>query len=290
MDTYDSRFCIVTPSYKPDFQRCQLLCRSIDRYVPEDVRHYIIVDKRDVGLFKTLENYRTSIVLKEDLLPKWIKQIPFIKKNVWISYKTIPVRGWIVQQIIKIAAAQLFQEEVTTFVDSDVVFLRQFSPETVMRNGSLRFYKKPHVIEKDMEEGHFSWYEVASTLLGISMPPFPATDYINQIVSWRKENVSAMCQRIESVTGISWIEALANSWNFSEYVLDGLFIDCVVGADQSGHYYESNDICLNYWYGETSSNSLQSNSLATVRNQLDSKQVATMVSAKAGLDVLSFDG
>jgi len=44
---------MVTPSYWRDIDRCALLLESAARYVPRDVRHYVVVARRDVPLFET---------------------------------------------------------------------------------------------------------------------------------------------------------------------------------------------------------------------------------------------
>src|SRR5690242_7580212 len=42
---------IVTASYGPDFERCRLLCETIDRFVTGMSQHYILVEERDVAQF-----------------------------------------------------------------------------------------------------------------------------------------------------------------------------------------------------------------------------------------------
>ena len=51
----DGTAAIVTASYAPDFERCRLLCETIDRFVTGASRHYILVEQRDVALFRQLE-------------------------------------------------------------------------------------------------------------------------------------------------------------------------------------------------------------------------------------------
>ena len=48
------KIAFVTQSYKPDFDVCKLLCKSIDRFSP-NVDHYIFVNEEDVKLFKSLQ-------------------------------------------------------------------------------------------------------------------------------------------------------------------------------------------------------------------------------------------
>ena len=49
---------IVTASYAPDFERCRLLCETIDRFVTGASHHYILVEQRDVALFRQLADAR----------------------------------------------------------------------------------------------------------------------------------------------------------------------------------------------------------------------------------------
>jgi hypothetical protein len=60
---------IITPSYPPDFERCRLLCETMDRYVRSEFHHVIIVDSADYRLFKTLSGTGREVIQKEDLLP-----------------------------------------------------------------------------------------------------------------------------------------------------------------------------------------------------------------------------
>ena len=64
---------LVTASYAPDFERCRLLCETIDRHVTGFGRHYILVESRDVALFRQLENARRIVVDERDLLPSWLR-------------------------------------------------------------------------------------------------------------------------------------------------------------------------------------------------------------------------
>ena len=56
-------FSIVTPSFYLDYERCVLLNESIMRWVPESIKHSIIVDKRDYKLFAGLRNRRTDVAI-----------------------------------------------------------------------------------------------------------------------------------------------------------------------------------------------------------------------------------
>ena len=66
---------LVTPSFRLDLDRCSMLLESVERWVHPSVRHYLIVDRRDVPLFKPLLNPRTQLLVVEDVVPPWIVRI-----------------------------------------------------------------------------------------------------------------------------------------------------------------------------------------------------------------------
>jgi hypothetical protein len=270
----------VTPSYINDFERCKLLCESKAKFSPYPIKHYIIVDTQDLELFKSLENDCTVILPKEKLLPWWIKKLPLTKKNIWVSLKTPPVRGWLIQQIIKIAVAHHVEEDVLIFADSDVFFVRNFVRENFVRADKVRFYRKLECVPADMKEGHFLWYKTASRLLESPDIDFPANDYINQLVTWRRENVLQLCKRLEEVSGKNWIQTLCGCWNLSEYILYGVFIDHFL-KENSGHYFEATDISFNHFSEE----SLSKEEIKIITESVPQDKIAIMFSAKADIPI-----
>jgi hypothetical protein len=272
------KFAIITPSYSLDFARCKLLWKSINKFVTPSVNHYIIVDKKDLSLFQQLKNQKTFIITKESLLPWWIQRLP-LPQNLWLSLKTNFLRGWVIQQIVKIAAVQQISVDIPILIDSDVVFVRPFNLESLVRQEKVRFFCDPigNQLQKKM---HHIWHKSASQLLGLSDIDATIPDYIGQIMTWRRENVIQMCQRIENISGKSWIETLANTWHISEYVLYGIFVRSIL-KDKSQHYYDEQSLTLNYWFPQP----LSEKELQNFLTNLSDKQVAVMISAKAGIPV-----
>lgn len=273
--------CFITPSYAPDFERCRLLCESIAKFVSPPIPHYIIVDKKDFNLFSQLQNSYTHILTKESILPWWIWRIPFLK-NSWFSLKTPPIRGWLVQQLIKIGIAHHVKEDILIFVDSDVAFIRSFQVESIIQRDQVRMFSDPESIFDDMET-HRKWYDTAAQLVGTEPMPFPGTDYIVQLAMWRRENVLKLCDHIEKISGKSWIETLGSVWNLSEYVLYGIFVESIL-KEESGHYYDPQDLCHPYWGEE----SLSEAELQEFFSKILPHHVAIMISAKAGMSVKQY--
>ena len=83
-------------------------------------------------------------------------------------------------------------------------------------------------------------------LLGLPIPPLPASDFIGHIIFWDQQTTHAMASRIEAVTGLDWVEALCKTREFSEYMLYGYFVqnDARFAA---GHIHRRDTPCVSYW-------------------------------------------
>ncbi len=273
-------FAIITPSYAPDFERCRLLSWSIQKYVSPAVTHHIIVESRDLQLFRQLQGPNTQIHLVQSLLPWWIQRLPFFK-NGWFSFKTLPIRNWILQQIVKISAAQCIEEDVLVFIDSDVTFVRPCNFEkSFIRSDLVRLFKEPPYDLSVHVKGH----QAANKLLGIPDNVYPDPGYIGQVITWKRDNVFKLYQKLESVSDTGFIETLATSWFLAEYILYGVFVDHFL-KEESGHYYDSQKITHEYWDPQPLSNEQLQNFLAEIQPE----HVAVMISAKAGIPVEQYE-
>jgi len=250
MENYS--FAFITPSYAPDFERCKLLCWSIKQFVASPVKHYIVVENKDLPLFQQLADENTIILSKEKILPSWFKRVPFFDaKNVWLNLKgyrsgTFLLRGWLIQQIVKLAAAEYTQEDVLVFLDSDVAFIDKFDVHTLLRGDKVRLFRVDHKTNQEIGVGQ-KWKETAKKLLGLPPQSNYYDFYVNQIVTWRRDVLLDLYKRIESVSGRNWVEAVSGVNHLSEYVLYGVFANYVAG-EESGHYDDHlQKICWSYW-------------------------------------------
>src|SRR5881392_1922214 len=142
-------FSIVTPSYYLDYERCVLLNESVLRWVPDGIKHYIIVDKRDYKLFARLRNRRTEVLTQEDIVPKRFWSIPFVRK--WrFSWNTLPIRGWMWQQVVKLSIARAVDADVYVMTDSDVLFVKPFDPSELIRDSKVPLFRE----NKDYYSSH----------------------------------------------------------------------------------------------------------------------------------------
>ena len=110
--------------------RCALLVESVERWVAPHVRHYLVIDRRDVPLFKAFASSRTSILVVEDIIPPWLFRLPFTRR-FWFSLRTAPVRNWILQQIVKLSIPSAVQEDVLLCTDSGRSFCGTVRPARI---------------------------------------------------------------------------------------------------------------------------------------------------------------
>jgi hypothetical protein len=276
---------IVTPSYGPDFERCQLLSRSIENFVPPSVNHYIIVPERDLALFKQIKRKNTELITVESVLPWWIKRIP-VMKNGWLSAKNGFIRGWILQQIVKLSVALYMHEDFCIFLDSDIAFIRDFDPQSFVKDDKVRLFRVDNQYSDNFFQAyklHKTWVEIAGNLLGIKNIQFPVHGYIGQLPTWRRDNLLKMYERIENIQEREWTAAVGSCWQIAEYILYGMFVDYVL--PDSGHYYESNQICHDYWLTKALSNE----ELDKFFHELSPNDIAVHITSKAGMSPQEYE-
>ncbi|MBZ9604385.1 DUF6492 family protein [Phyllobacterium chamaecytisi] len=245
-----TKTALVTASYAPDFERCRLLCETIDRFVTGYTRHYILVEHRDVALFKQLENPRRVVIDENDLLPGWIRPFPdpsnFGRRRIWLSPRTMPLRGWHVQQFRRIAIASHADEDAFFYIDSDVAFLKPFDCASVWRGSDLRLFRRDGDLLRPVPGDQLIWSEQAGQVLGLVPVSAAGHDYIGTLIAWRRDALLTMCNHIERITGRHWIAAIGRSRRFSECMIYGRYADEVLMAE--GHYHDAAEFCRVYWF------------------------------------------
>ena len=269
------RMAVITPSFAPDFELCADLHRSVLEYSPDSVHHHIIVPRSDLKLFSRLAGPRTHIRCEADLLPRSFVRVPLGKFTVNLGRPFPPVRGWILQQVVKLAAVAASEADVALLVDSDIEFLRSFTVETFVRKGVVRFYRKRDEIDEQLPR-HMIWHRVARALLGLPPADLPYTDYVSSLLAWDPAIVRRMLARVTATTGRPWTTAIAGQLHFSEWTLYGVFVDDVIGAPANS-FASDDPLCLAYW-DETP---LNRDGAVDFLRGVQPTDVAAMISAKS---------
>ena len=269
----DRSFAIVTPAYLPDMARCELLAESLDRCAPA-VPHYLIVDRRDQSAFIHLAGGRRRLIESEAIVGNWMWRMPG-RKGFWLSLKAPPVRGWIIQQILKIGAIEVIPERTLIFCDSDTAFFRHFDRDDLLANGKIGLLDVPFVNDNVRR-----WTATARRLLDLSRHDSGYRNHVGNMICWNRETVKAMQQRIETSTGMNWQVALARTLSFSEYMIYGVFVREVLGYDAVDHAPSTVPLVKGSWGIALRTDS----AIEAFFADFDPRTVAVMVHSKDGID------
>jgi Family of unknown function (DUF6492) len=273
---------LVTISYSRDRDRCALLCRSLERFAPT-AEHWIVVDRADLAAFAPLARGRTTLVALEEVLPIWLLRLNVskigLRSSLWLQARGRPVRGWLVQQLAKLAVVRELTADVVVHTDSDVVLVRPFeASDLVDERGRVRLYSLPAAIDESLPN-HVRWHRTAEKVLTLPRAPLPLPDFITSFVPWKRENAVALLARVEERTGRHWARALAGAWGVSEYILYGRFVTEVLG-DAASQFTTPSSLCRDYWAHEP----LAPDELEAFLDGVDAGEVAVSITAKAGMD------
>lgn len=238
---------LLTPSHRRDIARFELLCESVDNYVTNYERHYVIVNDEDFQLFGRFASEKRVIMRGSRFLPRWLLPIRFSRngRKVWLSLFSAPVHGWHIQQILKIAGALSFPEQRLCIVDSDNLFFRPFDPRAYAGGERAPLYVDRGSIAAE-DPLHAVWTRNCDRLLGQPSTAFPADDFVGNLIVWDKSTVQHMTQAIETAMGTSWQLALCRVRPFSEYLLYGHFTTNSA-ADLAHHEIVEQTLASAHW-------------------------------------------
>jgi hypothetical protein len=238
---------LITPSYLPDLQRCELMLETAQRHVSGMAGHYLVVEQSDMKYFSHLRSQHVTLIPKEELLPGWIKKMPWTHKW-WVSAKTMPVRGWILQQVIKLAVAEHIEADAYCYADSDIAFIRPFDARSLWQGDNLRFQRETRRGEMLVSHRYKNWYGLAANYCSLSSQSAIGGAYIAQLNTMKRTAMLALMRRLEAVEGRPWKEVLMGAWDFSEYILYGAFVEHVLAC--AGHFVPPKLLCHSSWYYE----------------------------------------
>ena len=238
-----ARFALVTKSYKGDIEPFAKLCASVDRHMPQ-VTHYVLIDKTDIPLFARFATAQRVLVDCAALLPQF-REIEAMGRRLWWRAPFRIVRGWIYQQLAKIAFVATLQHEAAVLIDSDAVFIAPLRDEHVFDGAATRMFHNPGQASGSEFQ---KWHNVALGVLGLPQAGYSGCDYISQAVIWSPDIVGQMIAVIERTTGKRWFDALISNFRFSEYILYGIYCDHVDGPHRQRVVPTTDELCHCSWH------------------------------------------
>lgn len=271
-----SDLTVITPSYAPDAERFADLHRSVLEHTSEQTVHHVIVPPADKAAFGSHAGSRCKVWTYSELLPRRYISIP--RAGVWLNtmHPWPPVRGWILQQVVKIAVAAVAEANAVLLVDSDVVLVSRTRAEMFDIDGRVGLHRAEHAVHAGMVR-HVKWHAVARRLLGLPAAPAPPLhDYVSPFSVWDPTIVRALQGRISDVTGRNWMDAFTSELHVSEYILYGVFVDEVLGVTNSRPPSKTT-FCHNYW----DTTPLDHGGALAFADRFEPRALAMMVSAKS---------
>jgi hypothetical protein len=258
------QLAVVTPSYLGDWPLFCELHESVLRYTPPEVLHYVVVPDADAALFAAAAGPRCVLIPETSLYPDHYVPVPAAVNSVLHALPGFPakariaavnrrrplrpVRGWVMQQALKLAAAERSDADVLLLLDSDVVLFRPVQASMLRRDGRVRFYRKPGAVDASMRT-HAHWHAQSRGLLGLPPGDLPAPDYVSSLALWDPKIVRGLLARLREVSGEHWMDTVTRQPSFSEWTLYGLYVDELGdgGDPAAASAVMDSPLCHSYW-------------------------------------------
>lgn len=252
---------IVTPSYAPDFELFRNLHASVLRFTDASVTHEVIVPRGDRALFETLGSDRLQVTDVREFLPRGFVSVRSTTARIarWSGVAALakiqeldtlrpwlPVRGWILQQVVKLGAAARASERVVLCLDSDLELIASVSTDDFRRDGTVRLFCDSVGVTSAMPD-HLGWHATARSLLGLSAPSLPPLpDHISGMVSWDPILVRDMLDHIATAGGKSWVRCITSRMVFSEDICYGTYVT-EMAPPAARMWQDSDSRCASHW-------------------------------------------
>jgi len=280
----------VTPTHAPDIDLFHDLHRSVLENTPETVIHHVVTPTAHHGLFAQFGGPRCVVLTEEDVLPRHVVPVPWatpllrrvVPSRPWVSIAAInlrrpvpPVRGWVLQQVVKLAISAQIDADVLLLLDSDVQLVRPVTAETFLRNGSVRFYRNDQAVHDGMVD-HLAWHRLSRHLLGLPPAVAPLPDYVSSFTVWEPRLVRSLLDRITIVAGRPWVDVLCGQMRLSEWTLYGVFVDHF-GDPAATEFASNTTLCHSYW----DTTPLDGPAAARFVDDFGTEEVAVLIQSKS---------
>ncbi len=234
--------CFMSPTYRGDIDRFQLLRESITAYGQGHIRHYALIDTEDLPLLERLNLPNVVPVTTAQLLAPALEagriaynrsggrvvkrwQRSFNKRLGW--FPNARCYGWQIQQLLKLAAPVALPERVFVSFDSDLIACGRFGLDDFMRDGKVALYESRFNLKKPKKPG--GWHGNACRLLDLHDPVNvgeETADYVAQPFVFEKSHTQALQQWLEQRYQQPWWRSVLDLplGGWSEFMIYGEFV------------------------------------------------------------------
>lgn len=206
----------VLPLTWDDEPRARILFRSLERFL-EPLRTCLVVapDAQVEALRSHVPSGRYELLPETALVPELARhqRLGRLKARLRIGG---PAHGWHVQQLVKLAAADVVGSDVYLTLDADVICVRSTRYGDLVRDGrAVAQLTPPH---------HPEWNDAAEEIL--RLPRSGRQHGVTPAVLTR-EGVRSLQRHLEHVSGEPWRRHLLRRLPWTEYSLYGTFLEGV---------------------------------------------------------------
>lgn len=276
---------LVTPSYIRDLALVRNLCASVDKFVPPEIEHILVVPAGDWASFSDLQSRRRKVITQESVIPWYFRRVPSPRRlhipgvinrpirQAWLSPVGL-LSGWLIaNSIVKIASPSYCDTDLIVLADSDMEIIKPFDASLFDLNGKVPLHaRKAAPI-------HQSWNRSAARMLGIPSQDYFGFDFIGHLVAWKRENVLLMQKHIEAHMHMPWPLVMAWLRDVAETVTYGIYCQEVLG-EKSGHIF-TEGFTYSFW-----SNSKYEDNLDQLGREMPVDAVAVLIQSTS---VISLD-
>jgi hypothetical protein len=150
----------VLPLVASDAPRAELLVRTLERYFEPLRTCFVIVPQHELRAVElSLPRGRYEIVAETDVAPELPYFLRTAAARARLRLVGPPIHGWYVQQLLKLAAADLVGTPFYLTLDADVLCVRPTAYEDLVRDGRGRVQTTP--------PNHPEWNDDAERVLGL---------------------------------------------------------------------------------------------------------------------------
>jgi uncharacterized protein DUF6492 len=238
----------ITPTFARDYERFSLQRESIER-CGIDIPHLAIVNHEDLPRFADLPFRRNlTLISTADALPASFER----RRKLWGTRRRSNPRhwfigrgihGWMIQQLIKLAAPSYTDAETIICLDSDLFFVdRVTAGDFAAADGRLHLYETEDDLDAQMAE----WYAHALRFLGLPTMGQPPRRFTHAPVPWRRDVLADLHRFIERRHGRFWMDAVADADRLAEYTLYGTYARHIDELKRATPVRP--DLTLYYWW------------------------------------------
>jgi hypothetical protein len=217
----DGRLDAVLPLTLADAARAQILFRSLDRFFGPLRTCFVVVPDREWRAVRGRVPTGRYEVLPEGMLIPELARHQARARLLARLRMGASAHGWHVQQLVKLAAAELVETDVYLTLDSDVICVRPTAYGDLVRDGrAVAQITPPH---------HPEWNDAAAEIL--DLPRSGRQHGVTPAVLAR-DGVRALQEHVERVSGEPWRRHLLGRLPWTEYSLYGTFLEGVGRWDE----------------------------------------------------------